>query len=289
MRLLERAEALAVRIASVSARAGALRQIIDTFAEIEIVDRSMTLAAKIFTCVLPVLIAGSVISHLDLAVRAIDDQLGLDRSAFRSGVGVLAAGDPTFAAFGVVGLLMVVVSGTSFAKTLARIYGKLWSAPSIGLRDIWRWPVVLLAVAFSAVSIGAVRELAGMRYVGLPVSVGGEALIWLIVWTLSAYLLTMGRLRGRALWTTGALTAAGLTVVRAVARPILPEVTASAQAKFGLLGPVFTSISWLFVLSLVVVGAAAITKVLVGTDTADTDTGRASVDQREQAGPATRS
>ncbi len=260
------AEALAARMESVSARAGALRRIVDGFAEIEIFDRSMTLAAKIFTCVLPVLIAGSVVSHLDLAVRAIDDQLGLDRTTFLSGVGVLAAGDPTFAAFGVVGFLMVVISGTSFAKTLARIYGKLWDVPAIGIRDMWRWPVVLLTVAFSAVSIGAVRELAGVRYVGLPVTVGGEVLIWMVVWTLSAFLLTMGRLRGRALWTTGALTAAGLTLVRAAGRWVLPGITASAQAKFGLLGPVFTAISWLFVLSMVVVGAATVTRVLLPAD-----------------------
>ncbi|MCC3313329.1 hypothetical protein [Nocardia africana] len=253
----------AARRGSPDAWSGPLRQLVGEFADIEIVDRSMTLAAKIFTCVLPVIIAGSVFSQLDLATRAIDDQLGLDRATFRSAFGVVAASDPTFAAFGVVGLLMVVISGASFAKTLARIYGKLWDVPAIGLRDAWRWPVVLLVVAFSAATIGAVRELAGLRYVGLPLTVGGEFLVWMFVWTLCGYLLTLGTLRGRALWTTGVLTAVGLTAVRAVGRLVLPKITASAQVKFGLLGPVFTAISWLFVLSLVVVGAATITKVLV--------------------------
>ncbi|MFF0456009.1 hypothetical protein [Nocardia africana] len=257
----------AARRSSPDAWSGPLRQLVGEFADIEIVDRSMTLAAKIFTCVLPVIIAGSVFSQLDLASRAIDDQLGLDRATFRSAFGVVAATDPTFAAFGVVGLLMVVISGASFAKTLARIYGKLWDVPAIGLRDAWRWPVVLLVVAFSAATIGAVRELAGLRYFGLPLTVGGELLVWMIVWTLCAYLLTLGTLRGRALWTTGALTAVGLTSVRAVGRLVLPKITASAQAKFGLLGPVFTAISWLFVLSVVVVGAATITKVLVSGPT----------------------
>ncbi len=245
------------------AGSGPLRQVLEEFADIEIVDRSMTLAAKIFTCVLPVIIAGSVFSQLDLATRAIDDQLGLNRTTFRSAFGVVASTDPTFAAFGVVGLLMVVISGASFAKTLARIYGKLWDVPAIGLRDAWRWPVVLLVVAFSAATIGAVRELAGLRYFGLPLTLAGELLVWMIVWTLCAYLLTMGTLRGRALWVTGALTAVGLTSVRAGGRLVLPKITASAQAKFGLLGPVFTAISWLFVLSVVVVGAATIAKVLV--------------------------
>ncbi|WP_143860165.1 hypothetical protein [Nocardia cerradoensis] len=253
----------AVRRDAPDSGSGPLRQVAEEFADIEIVDRSMTLAAKIFTCVLPVIIAGSVFSHLDLATHAIDDQLGLDRATFRSAFGVVASTDPTFAAFGVVGLLMVVISGASFAKTLARIYGKLWDVPAIGLRDAWRWPVVLLVVAFSAATIGAVRELAGLRYFGLPLTLAGELLVWMIVWTLCAYLLTMGKLRGRALWMTGALTAVGLTSVRAGGRLVLPKITASAQAKFGLLGPVFTAISWLFVLSMVVVGAATIAKVLV--------------------------
>lgn len=256
------AKDLAARMESASGWPRTLRRIVDGFVEIEIVDRSMTLAAQIFTSVLPVLIAGSFLPYWDLAGRAINDQLGFDTEILVSGVGTFTVTDPTFAAFGVVGLLMVLISGTSFAKALARIYAKIWNVPSIRVRNAWRWLVVLLLVAFSAVLLGAIRELTGLRYVGVPLAIAGELAVWMLVWTISPYLLTMGKLSGRVLWMTGALTASGLTVVRAAGRLVLPRITDTAYTRFGLLGPVFTSISWLFVLSAVVVGAATITKAL---------------------------
>ncbi|WP_227999629.1 hypothetical protein [Nocardia australiensis] len=260
------AEALAADTKSANGWSRTARQIINGFAEIEILDRSMTLAAKIFTSVLPVIIAGSIFTYWDLAARAINDQLGFNTKIF-SRVGAFATTDPTFAAFGVLGLLMVAISGTSFAKALARIYGKIWNVPSIGLRDAWRWLIVLLTVALSAVLIGAIRELTGVRYVGVPLAVAGELVIWMIVWTLSPFLLTMGQLSGRVLWATGVLTASSLTLVRAAGRLVLPRITETAYVRFGLLGPVFTSISWLFVLSIVIVGAASITRALAFDET----------------------
>lgn len=230
------AKALAARTESASGWSRTVRRIVDGLVEIEIVDRSMTLAAQIFTSVLPVLIAGSFLPYWDLAAQAINDQLGFDTNMLVSGVGTFTVTDPTFAAFGVVGLLMVVISGTSFAKALARIYAKIWNVPSIGVRHAWRWLVVLLLVAFSAVLIGAIRELTGLRYVGVPLAIAGELVIWMIVWTISPYLLTMGKLSGRVLWMTGALTASGLTVVRAAGRLVLPRITDTAYTRFGLLG-----------------------------------------------------
>lgn len=120
----------------------------------------------------------------------------------------------------------------------------------------------LLLVALSVALVGVMREVSGVRYVGVPLAFLGELVVWMLVWTVCPYLLTVGALSGRVLWFTGLLTASGLTVARTVGRFVLPKFTATAQTKFGPLGLVFTSISWLFVLSMVVVGAAAISKAL---------------------------
>ncbi|MDE8647595.1 hypothetical protein PXH69_21710 [Rhodococcus qingshengii] len=239
-----------------------VRRVLDGFVDIEIADRSMTLAAKIFTAVLPVIIAASIFSTWDVATRAIDEQFGFDPTTLSARVGTFSAADPSFAAFGVAGLLMVAISGTSFARALGRIYGKIWSVPSISMRDFWRCVVVLLLVASSATLVGLMREVSDVRYVGVPLAALGELLVWMLVWTLCPYLLTVSALSGRVLWATGLLTASALTAVRTAGRFVLPTFTASAQAKFGPLGLVFTSISWLFVLSMVIVGAAAITKAV---------------------------
>ncbi|WP_254900647.1 hypothetical protein [Rhodococcus sp. 1168] len=84
----------------------------------------------------------------------------------------------------------------------------------------------------------------------------------MLVWVLTPHLLTAGWVSGRVLWATGAITAAGLTAFRAGGRVFLPRITETAEAQFGQWGLVFTSISLLFGYSIIIVGAAAVTKAL---------------------------
>lgn len=196
----------------------------------------MSLAAKIFTSVLPLIIAASIFSNWDLATHAIEEQLGIDSTDLSAWASEYDATDPTFAAFGVLGLLLVAISGTSFTRTLARIYAKIWNVPPISARDAWRWLVVLLLVAASAALIGVIRQVSGPHFVGRSLAILGELAVWAVVWTVCPYLLTRGALSGRVLWATGMLTASGLTVIRAAGRIVLPKLTATAETKFGPLG-----------------------------------------------------
>ncbi|MDJ0360798.1 hypothetical protein [Rhodococcus sp. H29-C3] len=238
------------------------RRVIEEIVAIELFDRAMTLAAKIFTSVLPVIIAATMFSGWDLVAHGIDDQFGFNPASGPGGSGGLQATDPSFATFGVVGLLMIVISGTSFARTLTRIYGKIWNMPPSGLNHAWRWMVVLFIVAMSVPLLGIARSVAELRFVGRPLALLVEFAVWLFVWVLTPHLLTGGWVSGRVLWATGALTAAGLTAFRAGGRVVLPRITETAEAQFGQWGLVFTSISWLFGYSVIIVGAAAVTKAL---------------------------
>ncbi|MFI9637274.1 hypothetical protein ACIHAX_31725 [Nocardia sp. NPDC051929] len=244
-----------------------VRRMIDGLAEVQIVDRSMVLAAQIFTSVLPVIIAASVFSGWHAAAETINDQFGFDSGSLGAETGT-SSGDPTLAAFGVVGLLMVVLGGTSFARALARVYAAVWKVPTLGPRDAWRWLAALLAVAIAVALVGQTRELTRIRYAGGPLALAGELVVWACVWTVAPFLLTKGALTGRPLWVSGVLTAAGLTAMHAVGRVVLPRTTANAEAHFGPLGLAFTTVSWLFVLSMVIVGAAAVVKALALDETA---------------------
>ncbi|MFB8004962.1 hypothetical protein [Nocardia sp. NPDC056000] len=240
-------------------------RVVHGLVEIQLVDRALALAAQMFTSVLPVIIAASVFSGWHTGAETISDQFGFS-------TGTLAApdadtSDPSFAAFGVVGLLMVVLSGTSFARALGRVYGAVWQVPSMGPRDAWRWLAALLAVALSVGLVGQTRDLSHVHYVGFPLAVIGELVVWTLVWTFAAFLLTKGALTGRLLWVTGALTAIGLTAVHAAGRVALPRITANAQQHFGSLGLAFTSVSWLFVMSIVIVGSAAIVRAFADDET----------------------
>ncbi|MFD0364964.1 hypothetical protein ACFQZZ_26300 [Nocardia sp. GCM10030253] len=243
-----------------------LRRVIDGLVAIQIVDRSLALAAQIFTSVLPVIITASVLSGWNAGAKTINDQFGFDAGSLSGSNGSVPV-DPSFAAFGVVGLLMVVLGGTSFARALARVYGAVWKVPVIGPRDAWRWLATLLAVALSAGLVGQTRELTQIRYAGQPLALVGEVAIWAFVWTLAPFLLTKGALTGRLLWVSGVLTAVGLTAVHVAGRVVLPRITTNAQQHFGPLGLAFTSVSWLFVMSVVIVGAASVVEALALDET----------------------
>jgi membrane protein len=233
-------------------------------ADIELADRAMTLAAQEFTSVLPLIVAVGTIGNLDAVSETFADQVGIDpgslTSVTRTTADVLESSPPTFAAFGVIGLLMVLVSGTSFARALGRVYGKVWEVPVLSLRGWWRWVAVLLAVATALALLGRVRLVTSVDWIGPPLAIVGEALVWFGLWMAVPYLLTEGRLAGRVLWATAALTSAGLTVVGMVGTVYLPRAIASAQGKFGELGVVFTGITWMFVQSAVVVAATVVVK-----------------------------
>ena len=158
-----------------------VRRVIDGLIDIELADRSMSLAAKIFTSVLPLIIAASIFSDWDLATHAIEEQLGIDSTDLSAWTSEYDATDPTFAAFGVLGLLLVAISGTSFTRTLARIYAKIWNVPPISARDAWRWLVVLLLVAASAALIGVLRQVSGPHFVGRSLAILGELAVWAVV------------------------------------------------------------------------------------------------------------
>ncbi|MBB5912022.1 membrane protein [Nocardia transvalensis] len=242
-------------------------RVLERLIGIQLIDRALGLAAKGFISLLPVIIAGSIFTSWKSAAHALDDQLGFEPSAVSAGhAGVIPT--PTFAAFGVAGLILVLLGGTSFARALGRVYRAIWDVPAIGARDSWRWLVALLTVAVSVGTAGAVRGLVSIPYAGRPLALAGEFVVWTLVWTLVPYLLTKGAVPVRVLWACGVLTGAGLTAVRAGGRVVLPGIAANARRQFGPLGLGFTTVSWFVALSMVIVGAATIVAALAQDEAA---------------------
>lgn len=239
-----------------------VQRMMSGFIDIEWADRSMTLAAQSFTSVLPVVIAASTFGSRDTFTRGFFDQFGIDVNSIDVNPDDFGADEQSFAAFGVVGLLMVLLGGTSFARALGRMYGRVWHVPTLRFASWWRWLAVLLSVASCAALIGATRALREVPYLGGPLVLAAQFAVWAGLWTLVPYLLTERRLSARVLWATGAITAVGLTVLRIGGNLVLPRTVAIAEAKFGDLGLVFTAIGWMFVACGIVVGASVITKAL---------------------------
>ncbi|MGK9274002.1 hypothetical protein KXR83_23670 [Williamsia muralis] len=239
-----------------TARGRAAVRVVFEVLEIGVVDRAMTLAAQSFTSLVPVMIAIGTLGAMDPVSEALRSDYGLDLSELDG------ATEPSATAFGVVGVFMLVISGTSYARALARTYGQIWSSAIPTYRQGWRWIVVILAIAVGAMAIGAARALDDVPVVGPWLMVATQFAIWLLVWTaIPALLLPIG-LPTRALWSTGALTALGLTGLQVASVVALPRIMNSAEKQFGVLGMVFTMIGWLFVYSAIAVISATVVHAL---------------------------
>ncbi|HEY6746946.1 MAG TPA: YhjD/YihY/BrkB family envelope integrity protein [Mycobacteriales bacterium] len=226
-------------------------------------DRGMTLAAQAFTSIFPLVIAIAALipdSSASLPDR-VSDALGIPDSSRAIVEQALPAHPDTRGAFGLAGVLIVVVSATSFSRALARMYGKVWRVTPPGWTGGWRWVLALFGVAVSAVTLRAL----GLAVTGLYATVG-ELVLTLVLngllWTWAPWLLLARQVSWRRLLPGGVIM--GLcTVGTSVASGIyLPRALVSASRQFGALGIAFTYIGWLFVVAFLLVCSTVLGAVL---------------------------
>ena len=129
-----------------------------TIVRIELFDRSMTIAAQLFTSIFPVLIMLAVLVgrrgaesladavNMPAASRAVLEQALAERSA---------------SAFGVVGALVVLVSATSLSRALTRAFAVIWDLPrpKSRLSSFWRWVAVVVTLALFLLVVRALGRL----------------------------------------------------------------------------------------------------------------------------------
>ena len=233
--------------------------------DIEPFDRAMTLAAQLFTSVFPLIIA--VAALLPANSRSLSDRvsdgLGLPDSSSEILDQVLPAHPQTLGAFGILGVLIVVVSATSLSRALARMYAKVWQVPSSGwTRGWWRWIAVLFGVALSLITLRALQS-AGH---GDPYGTAGALLLTLIIssllWTWAPWLLLARQVSWRRLLPGGTIMGGCSVATSLVGGVYLPRALVSASRQFGALGIAFTYIGWLFVAAFALVCSTVLGAVL---------------------------
>ncbi|WP_260684409.1 hypothetical protein [Rhodococcus sp. KBS0724] len=219
--------------------------------EVGLADSAMTLAAQAFTSLLPVMIAASTLQRLQPLSDAARDNLGVELPSADVSTGSATA-------FGIVGLLMLLISSTSYARALGRMYGRIWHVPIATLRQAWRWLAVVFVIAGSVAIAAVCHKLDSIPAVGRLLGFAAVYGVWALVWTLVPMLLTANRMTTRMCIGSGLLTATGLSALHVASTLFLPRITRTSQDQFGLLGVMFTLISWLFVFSAIVVVAGTI-------------------------------
>jgi membrane protein len=247
------------------ARAGLPGQILGRLIEVRFLDRTVILAAQGFSAVLPLFIVVTTISPRpggDSPAAYLARRLGLPADDVAS-LQVAVAPPPTArASIGVLGVVLAVLTATSFARALQRSYELAWRLPRAGLRTAWRTLALVIALAVYV----ELLFLFGRLVRGVPAGTLLEDLVTFAgagaLWTGSGWILLGGRVRLRLLVAGGLLTAVGFAVLRRLSAFYLPDLVASNQQQYGLLGVAFTLFSWLSASAFVIVVATVVGAVL---------------------------
>ena len=248
------------------AQAGLPGRILGRLVEVGFLDRTVILAGQAFSAVLPLFMVVSAVSPQpggDSLATTMARRLGLDPSNVSSLQSAVAPPPSARASIGVLGVLLALLTATSFARALQRSYERAWRLPPAGgLRAAWR-PVALVVGLALYIEL---LFLFGHMVRGVPASTLLEDLAtfagaWAL-WTGAGWILLAGRVRPRLLATGGLLTAFGFAILRRLSALYLPTLVTTNQQQFGLLGVAFTLFSWLTACSFVIVVATVVGTVL---------------------------
>jgi membrane protein len=262
------------------AQAGLPGRILGRLIEVRFLDRTVILAAQAFSAILPLVIVVTTISPHpggDSPAAFLARRLGLTTDDVTSLQGAVAPPPSARASIGVLGVVLALLTATSFARALQRSYELAWQLPRAGLRAAWRPLALVIGLAVYV----ELLFLFGRLVRGVPAGSLLEDLVtfagaWAL-WTGAGWILLGGRVRPRLLAAGGLLTAVGFAVLRRLSAFYLPTVVVSNQQQYGLLGVAFTLFSWLSACAFVIVVATVVGAVLAE------DTGR-----RGPHNPATR-
>jgi membrane protein len=233
--------------------------------EVEFVDRSVALAAKLFVSFFPLLIVAAAItggSIRDDVVNAVMDRLGVSGDALALVQQAFTTPERTRAATGLVGVFLTLVFAVSFTTALQRVYLRAWRRPpGGGVRNKGRgalWVAGILVYVYLLATVRAhVRGLTGAVSVwGLGVLVGT------LLWWWTARLMLRGEVRWRSLLPTAVLTAVGSSVYTIGADVWMPATVNGNFAQFGSFGIALSFVTFFTGMAFVIVIGAVLGPVL---------------------------
>jgi len=247
------------------AQAGLPGRILGRLVEVRFLDRTVILAAQAFSAILPLFIVVTTISPHpggDSLSAYLARRLGLPADDVSSLQVTIAPPPSARASIGVLGVVLALLTATSFARALQRSYELAWRLPRAGLRSAWRPLALVIGLAVYV----ELLFLFGRLVRGVPAGTLLEDLVtfagaWAL-WTGAGWILLGGRVRPRLLAAGGLLTAVGFAVLRRLSAFYLPTLVANNQQQYGLLGVAFTLFSWLSACAFIIVVATVVGAVL---------------------------
>jgi membrane protein len=243
-----------------------VRRLLSDLARVELIDRSLALGAQALLALIPMLMAlgafapatwgTGLLAQLRDVVGVGNDVIEpLREAAVREGV----ARPET----GLVGVLVALVSASSFSRALQRMYTRAWELSNDrGVRALrssllWLlgWVAVLQATAL------LLRSLTGTPVTG-AIRLTVQLVVYTLLWWWTSRLLLGGRVSWGRLLPGAAITSALLVVLSRLSSVFMPPYTRANLEQYGPLGVVFSIGSWLVMLGGVLVVATVIGRLV---------------------------
>jgi membrane protein len=238
-----------------------LGRIVVASLEIRLYDRALTLAGQAFIALVPLLILVATLLSGSGAV-ALGDWL-VNRFALAD-----ASADAVHSLFvrppsasgglTILSVLTVLVSASSFARSVQRTYEIAWQLPARGLRrainGIQGACLLIIVLAALAYLAGLADRLPG----GLIVTVVAQACVALPGWWLASWLLLTRRVAWRLVLPGAVVSAFGQVLVGAAEARYVPHLIERNAERYGVIGVAIALISWLVVIALLIVVSAVV-------------------------------
>jgi membrane protein len=233
-------------------------KILDELVRIEVIDRALALASKLFVAVIPLSInlkaiaPGSGNFGEDLVER-----FGLSGAGARATRTLFATSGEVRGAVSVIGIVIVLYSMLSFTRALQRVYLRIWrlhpQLPDALIRQL-TWIVGFCAYTLVLSPLRDFEHSHDIASLYGPSAIALGALFWL--WT--PHVLLGKRVPLEQLLPSSLLTTAGVTLFSVGTAVFLPGIMTNNAQRYGLIGVAFALVTWLFAYAAVVVVSAVI-------------------------------
>ncbi|GAA2743290.1 YhjD/YihY/BrkB family envelope integrity protein [Kitasatospora cinereorecta] len=263
-RARERADRMAAEAKAMPERIPLVGRALSQFLRVNLLDNATRLAAQAFLSALPALFVVAVFAPATIrhgVTSSMREQLGLQGPAQTQMQQLMSAGHDEIAqSFGVVGILVTLLSATALSRALQRVCERAWEVPRSGTRvAAWRWLVWLLVwLVFLVVQVPMRKGFGVGLWLGVPLLFVASTLLWW--WT--QHLLLGSRVRWWPLLPGALLCGAAEVGVGVASKVYLPAAMSRAVDRFGPYGVVFTMLSWLIVLFTAVTLALVLGRVI---------------------------
>ncbi len=212
-----------------------VRSILAGMVRIELIDRSMAIAAQAMLALVPMLavLAAFFPEVTDVAMDRFRDATGVGNQASDI-VDTNVTADQIRAHTGIIGILITIFSATSFARAVQRMYERVWEQPHIGgvsgLRRslFWLigWLMTIQAISALGFLLSQVDAFDALRFLL-------QALTSSLIWAWTSRMLLFGRVSWGQLSVGALLTGFSLVLYSWGSGLVMPTYVASSAASLG--------------------------------------------------------